>query len=90
MLRELYSIYDRKTRVYSAPMVMVNDAQAKRAVLSEMRHAESMLGQYPEDYDLYMVGTFDDATAELLAMAPADLVCRLDSLLEGERTPPGS
>lgn len=63
-MQNLYSIKDHKigfTTIFIAP----NNAAAIRMFGDTVRDKSSMLGQHPEDYALYGLGTMDDNTGEL-------------------------
>lgn len=51
---KFYSIYDKKAKQFSDPVLCVNDDVAKRMMQQTL--SKSM---FPEDYDLYQIGEFD-------------------------------
>lgn len=75
MIRPIYSIRDIKTRVYDQPMCFHNDESAMRSVRN-MMHKVPTLSDYPEDFQLFQVGQFDDATGEVVP-GTVNLVCSL-------------
>lgn len=63
-MSNLFSVKDHKigfTTVFVAP----NNAAAIRMFGDTVRDKSSILGQHPEDYALYGLGTMDDDTGEL-------------------------
>lgn len=65
MLFNLFSVFDAKARVYLAPFVARSAVDAKRqleAAKADPAFMQTPVGQHPEDFELYQVGTFDDET----------------------------
>jgi hypothetical protein len=56
---QLYSVFDRKAKVYNTPMFLVNDQVALRVFHSMVFDKDTMVSRYPEDYILYRVGEFN-------------------------------
>lgn len=65
MVLGIYSIYDKKTKVYSTIMLQTNDAEAQRTASVLKRSRERLESQYPEDYQIVKVGEFNDSTGEV-------------------------
>lgn len=68
MKLNLYSIFDRKMNIYLAPFPSRNDVDAVRNVQSgfnspQMR--ETPIFQNPEDFDLCLIGSFDDESGQI-------------------------
>lgn len=61
-IMRIYTVYDEKSEEYSPPFFTLNDKLAKRTINESAKGNGSMLGQYPEDYKLYYIGMFDNAT----------------------------
>lgn len=74
MILRAYSIFDTKALNYHAPFFMNTNGQAVRAFSDLANDLNTTVGRHPADYILYCVGTFDDATAELTALAPREHV----------------
>ena len=69
---KLYSIKDTKG-AFGAPFLAQNDALAVRSVKTYINGQKgSPEALYPEDFELWCIGSFDDYTGIL---APAELVC---------------
>lgn len=63
---EIYSIKDAKVGVYQSPFYAQNHAVAVRTLKSAVNDdTKTNLTLYPEDFQLFHVGTFDDVTGEL-------------------------
>jgi len=61
----IYSVLDKKAKVYNNPQFLINDAVAERTFRTVVNDKESLVSKYPEDYALYRIGTFDPATGIL-------------------------
>lgn len=66
MKMNLYSVYDKISKLYTQPMILLNDDIALRIIANCVRNPEHNYSLNPEDYSLYRVGSFDDNTAEIL------------------------
>lgn len=80
----VYTIFDRKMKEFGPLNTAKNDGTVCRDVLAGLRNSESMLAQYPEDFDLFRVGMFDPATGEI-ARVPPQLVINLHDLTVRDR-----
>lgn len=61
----MYSVYDRKARIYNSPYVLANDQMAIRSFRLIVNDKESMVHHYPEDFVLYRIGKFNSNTGNL-------------------------
>lgn len=67
MLIRLYSIYDRVARVYADPFVSINDATAARTFTFALSNPDTLRFTASEDYQLWFLGSLDNASGELLS-----------------------
>lgn len=67
MFIRLYSVYDRVACVYADPFVSVNDATAARSFTLAQASPDTMLYASPADYQLWYIGSLDNASGELLS-----------------------
>lgn len=80
MLLKLYSIWDKKVQVFSAPFAFHNDEHAKRSLTMELRKSNVPMAEFPEDYQLYFLSDFSDHDAGFKAATPPLLVCEVSEL----------
>lgn len=75
---KLYSIKDTKGGFYE-PQVAQNDALAVRSIRGVVNSGKGILAQYPEDFELWCIGSFDETTGIII---PGELKCviRLNAL----------
>lgn len=57
-----YSIRDQKGEIFNPPFYKKTHGEAERDFHQLVKDDKSMPGQYPEDYDLYYLGIYDDQT----------------------------
>ena len=68
MEKNLYSILDTKSHLYSPPFVAQNDAIAIRMVMDILRNPDNNLSRYPEDHQLMVVGFWDEVNGEIMGV----------------------
>lgn len=62
MTLRVYSIRDAKAEVFNQPWFAKTHGEAERNFMQLARDEKSMVGQFPEDYDLYFIGTYCEQT----------------------------
>lgn len=79
---KLYSIRDRKVN-YNTPFEAKNDTVARRSFDATRKAENSMIGMYPEDYELWLIGYFDEekGTINQLGTYEPKLIMRGDEEL---------
>lgn len=83
MTKHMYSIHDLKAKIWNPPFIASNDEEAQRMVMTAML-GESQLSMYPEDFRLYVLGTYNQDTGQIEGIIP-DLVCELVELKGKEK-----
>lgn len=81
---QLFSVYDRKASIYMSPFVARSTIDATRQIAASFREPqmrETPVGQHPEDFDLFHVGSFDDETGDIVSFQKAALVAPILSLV---------
>lgn len=63
---KMYCVRDSKAEIYNNPFFSITHAEAERTFQSAVRDPKTKVGQYPEDFDLYYVGTYDDNTGKIM------------------------
>lgn len=64
-MKRLYSVYDVKAEAYGPLMAVKADAVAVREFGNLVLDGQSMVGKYPDDYELHELGSFyDDALVD--------------------------
>jgi len=71
----VFSVRDLKAEMFSRPFFSKAPGEAIRSFSMECENPESMLHRYPDDYQLYRVGEFNELTGELVYTGPSAPVC---------------
>lgn len=62
MKLKIFTIRDAKAEAFLQPFFKLTHGEAERDFTSLKRDPKSMISQYPEDYDLYFLGEYDQVT----------------------------
>jgi hypothetical protein len=62
MVLKVYSIRDSKGEVFNQPFFQKTHGEAERSFSRLVKDESSTLAAYPEDFDLYYLGEYDDQT----------------------------
>lgn len=68
-------VRDSAADAYHAPLCFPALGMAERWFRDECR-STGELAKHPEDYELFLVGTFDSDTGDLISDGPRRLLCR--------------
>jgi len=61
-MKKLFSVFDKASMFYNSPIVCTHKNQALRIFESAFRAKDSDFQKYPNDYDLYYMGDYDEIT----------------------------
>lgn len=79
MLLNVFSVFDVKAAHYGQPFFMANRGAAQRAIQMQLRQDQSsLLAQYPADFQLYQLGTFDDDSGLFNPVSPQFIISVAD------------
>lgn len=82
---KLFSVYDSKGESYSAPFSERTHETARRAFMVAVRDKETPVGRFPDDFALFVVGSFDENTGVITpATAPTIIFTGTEAKREGE------
>jgi len=84
MLLKMYSIRDSKGEIFHPPYFKRTHGEAERDFSTLASDQKSGVGQYPEDYDLYYIGQYDDQTGKVDALATPQHVVK--AVIAAKRT----
>lgn len=65
MKQRVYAIRDAKADVYLQPFFRKTHGEAERDFRTLVGDEKSMISKYPDDYDLYYLGDYDDQTGAI-------------------------
>lgn len=69
-MHRCYSVFDRKSLIYSPPFFSQTDGSAVRALSDGVADVNSPIGAHPTDYVLFYVGNYDDQKGLLTGVSP--------------------
>jgi len=78
----MYCIYDSKSLSFSQPFVLPSDAEAIRGFQHILSDPQSKFATYPEDFELYSIGSIDDKSGWLEPKNPEKLTTALAAKAE--------
>jgi len=81
MILQCYSIYDIKADIYHVPNFCHNTAHAKRVYAIEIGKSQTVFHQYPEDFRIFHVASYDDSTGIMKPVEPVHYVCEMQELV---------
>lgn len=68
METKAFSIRDSKAEVFNTPFFQKTHGEAERTFRQLVSNPESMPGKWPDDYDLYYLGTYNDQTGVITSL----------------------
>lgn len=72
--RYLYSIMDRKARLFGVPFTALNDGLAIRVFGKLSQEEGSDISMFPEDFCLYRIGEFNLINGEVISETPEKIM----------------
>lgn len=76
----VYAIRDNVSDSFSLPVYARSDDEIKRNIAYNLQRNNSMMSQYASDYDIYLLGIFDDDDGSIKPIEHV-LVAHLSQLL---------
>lgn len=64
-MKILVALYDRVTEAFAPVMTCHTRGEAIRSFRSECQNKESPISRNPTDYELYVVGTYDETSGKI-------------------------
>lgn len=70
MIRKVFAIRDAKAEIFNLPWIKLTHGEAERdfRTLVNDNKEQSKIAMYPEDYDLYFLGDYDDVTGKMIPL----------------------
>lgn len=70
MIKSMYCVYDNRAQVYHSPFSSISHAVALRDFKRVINETGNEIHDSPEDFDLFLVATFDDQTGQVTPIHP--------------------
>lgn len=68
MQLRIFSIRDAKAEIFNPPFYKHTPGEAEREFTRLAKDDKSQVFQFPDDYDLYMLGTYDDQSGKITSL----------------------
>lgn len=68
MKRKLFAVYDLKAQFYGNPFLFTHKGEAIRAFMTACGDPQTNMYRYPEDYQLFYLGEYDDTTGRFAGL----------------------
>lgn len=65
---KMFSIRDAKGEIFHPPFYKKTHGEAERDFAQLVQDDKSMAHKFPEDFDLYYLGTYDDGTGKMIPL----------------------
>ena len=62
---KLFAIFDSKVEAYMQPFFSSTEGSAIRSFADVVNDGKSQIWSHPEDYTLFMIGSFDDRSGKI-------------------------
>lgn len=79
---KIFSIRDAKAECFNQPFFQKTHGEAERNFTQLVKDQKSMIAQFPEDYDLYYLGTYDDQTGLVKVLDTPQHVIKAISVID--------
>lgn len=84
-MKEAYAVKDVKAGSFGTPMFLAAEGIAMRGFIDAAMDPQSPIGAHPSDYELYMIGTYDENSALLEGTEVTFLVNGVQAIAMGRR-----
>jgi len=82
MQLKMFSIRDSKGEVYNTPFFKKTHGEAERDFTALCKDSKSMPAQFPDDFDLWYLGTYDDQKGTVDSLATPQHVVKAVEVLQ--------
>lgn len=80
MTLKVFAIRDSKGEFFTPPFYKKTAGEAERDFHQLVNDANSMVHKYPEDYDLYYIGEFNDQDGKIKSLDSPSHICKAVNL----------
>lgn len=87
MQRLMFAVYDIKSQIFGSPFFSVNANTAVRSFAAAANDPNSEISQFPTDFILYELGSFDDTTGVICPHAERLYLCNAVQFQENIKIP---
>lgn len=73
MKLNVYSMFDSAAKAFTRPMFFNLDGEAIRAFQTEANRKDSPVCNFPDQFTMFHIGTYDDSTSVFVSVNPRSL-----------------
>lgn len=84
----VFAVYDEKARSYGGPIIHPEIGVAIRSFTAAIKNPQSFLNQFPEDYSLYSIGTYDETSGKLVSYPEPQFIIRASDIIQTLKSEP--
>lgn len=88
MILKMYTIRDAKIGAFRAPFFQNTHGEAERSFMTAVNDPQSQLHAYPEDFDLYYLGDYDDQSGTFQGLDTPQHVAKAITVVKKPRVSP--
>lgn len=85
MILKAYAIRDSKAEMYNVPFFNKTHGEAERNFKQLVNDEKSMVHKYPDDYDLYHIGQYDDDKGVLIALSTPEHILKASNCVANKQ-----
>ena len=87
MLLKAYSIRDQKSEVFNKPFFSNSHGEAERNFRTAANDDQTTIHRYPEDFDLYYLGDYDDNKGIMKPLDTPQHIAKAVSMNQSQKSP---
>lgn len=84
MVKQVFSVFDKKAKAYTQPFFMNQKGEALRAFDGIVADKQTQIAKYPEDFALYKLGEFDDVSGLLSSLNEPEFIAHAVDFVKEE------
>lgn len=73
-MKNVYAIYDAVAEIYTMPILLNNDNEAKRVFTDACLNPDLPMGAHSADYSMWAIGFYDEQTGIIESTNPHTLI----------------
>ncbi len=90
MILKIFSIRDAKAEVYNTPFYQKTHGEAERNFRTLVTDEKSTISQYPDDFDLYYLGEYNDNSGLTESLQTPQHMLKASAVKQPQQTLKGS
>lgn len=80
-MKQVFSLFDKTSLSYNLPMFYTSQGEAMRGFLDIIEDTRTIVHRHPEDFSLYLIGSFDENSGLVDSLQEPKQVCTAIDLI---------